>query len=146
MTLNRLLPLPGHALLLSTHLATAYAAELQSVPGFEVVPVGVAEAKMQEYRIVFNGKNGPAEARKLAQLLDVDAVVVGAITDFTPYYPPRVGLDVEWYSANAGFHPIPAELECRHEGLGGGMDRPATCAGMAGSMVSTLCPVSGRLP
>ncbi len=88
--------------------ATAYAAELQSVPGFEVVPVGVAEAKMQEYRIVFNGKNGPAEARKLAQLLDVDAVVVGAITDFTPYYPPRVGLDVEWYSANAGFHPIPA--------------------------------------
>ncbi|MBL9083509.1 MAG: hypothetical protein JNK76_16960 [Planctomycetales bacterium] len=88
--------------------ALAYAAELQMVPGFEIVPVGVTEAKMQEYRIVFNGKNGPAEARKLAQLLQVDAVVVGAITDYTPYYPPRVGIDVEWYAANPGFHPIPA--------------------------------------
>ena len=88
--------------------ALAYAAELQVVPGFEVVPVGVVEAVMQQNRITFSGANGPTDARRLAQLLQVDAVVVGAVTDYTPYYPPRVGLDVEWYAANAGYHPIPA--------------------------------------
>ena len=89
--------------------ALAYAAELQSVPGFEVVPLGVVEQKLQEYRVTFAGRDGGVlDARKLAQLLEVDAVVVGAVTDFTPYYPPRVGMTVEWYAAHPGFHPIPA--------------------------------------
>lgn len=89
--------------------ALMYAAELQAVQGFEVVPIGVVENKMQEYRITFaDGKEGAIEARKLAQLLGVDAVVIGAITDYTPYYPPRCGLDIEWYAANPGYHPIPA--------------------------------------
>jgi hypothetical protein len=33
--------------------------------------------------------------------------VIGSVTDYNPYYPPRCGLRVEWYSANAGFHEIP---------------------------------------
>jgi hypothetical protein len=79
------------------------------VPGFEVVPVGVAEAKMQEYRIVFNGKNGPAEARKLAQLLDVDAVVVGAITDLHAVLSAaRRHSTSSGTPRTPGFHPIPA--------------------------------------
>jgi hypothetical protein len=88
--------------------ALAYAAELQNVPGFEVVPVGIVEQKLQEYRLTFAGAQaGHLDARKLAQLLDVDAVVVGAVTDYSPYYPPRVGIEVEWHAANPGFHPIP---------------------------------------
>ena len=83
----------------------AYFNELQSVPGFEVVPVGVVETAMQEHKIELRG---PAEARRLAQILKVDAVVVGAVTDYFPYYPPRMALQVEWYAANPGFHPIPA--------------------------------------
>ena len=39
--------------------------------------------------------------------MGVDAVVIGTVTDFTPYYPPRCGLRVEWYAANSGFHEIP---------------------------------------
>jgi hypothetical protein len=85
--------------------ALAYYNELQLVPGFEVVPVGVVEAKMQEYRLSLGS---PRDARQLAQLLGVDAVVVGAVTDFTPYYPPRCGLRIEWYSAHPCFHNIPA--------------------------------------
>lgn len=89
--------------------ALAYAAELQSIPGFEVIPVGVVENKLVEYRLTFGGKGGgAADARKLAQLLGADAVVIGAVTDFSPYYPPRCGIDVEWYAANPGYHPIPA--------------------------------------
>ncbi len=86
-------------------VSMAYFAELQATPGFEVVPIGVVEEAIIEHRIDLSGPN---EARRLAQILDVDAVVVGSVTDFTEYYPPRLGLRVEWYTANPGFHPIPA--------------------------------------
>ena len=46
--------------------------------------------------------------RRLADVLEVDAVVVGAVTDYSPYYPPRCGMRVEWYARNPGFHEIPA--------------------------------------
>jgi hypothetical protein len=85
-------------------LAAAYFNELQLVPGFEVVPVGVVEQAMAESSITLNG---PDDARRLAQLLEVDAMVIGAVTDFSPYYPPRCAMQVEWYAANPGFHPIP---------------------------------------
>jgi len=84
--------------------AMAYYAELQKTSGFEVVPLSVVEETMLEHRIDLSG---PGKARRLAQLLGVDAVAVGAVTDYSPYYPPRCGLRVEWYSANPGFHEIP---------------------------------------
>lgn len=87
------------------HVALAYFSELQNIPGFEVIPIGVVEKTLEAQQLTLNG---PTEARKLAQLLDVDAVVVGAVTDFSPYYPPRFALQVEWYAANPNFHPIPA--------------------------------------
>ena len=84
--------------------ALAYFNELQLVPGFEVVPIGVVENAMRTYRIDLANSG---EARRLAQILGVDAVVVGAVTDYSPYYPPRLGLRVEWYAANPYYHPIP---------------------------------------
>ncbi len=84
--------------------ALAYFAELQAVPGFEVVPLGVVEEAILEQQVDLSR---PGEARRLAKILGVDAVVVGSVTDFTPYYPPRCGLRVEWYAANPGFHEIP---------------------------------------
>jgi hypothetical protein len=86
-------------------VAMAYFAELQSTPGFEVVPVNVVEEAIIAHRIDLSGPN---EARRLAQILGVDAIAVGSVTDYSPFYPPRVGLRVEWYAANPGFHEIPA--------------------------------------
>lgn len=86
------------------HVALAYFNELQSVPGFEVIPIGVVEKTLEAHDLSLNG---PAEARRLAQLLGVDAIVVGAVTDYSPYYPPRFALQVEWYASNPCFHPIP---------------------------------------
>ena len=85
----------------------AYFAALQSIPGFEVVPVGVVEQAVKANNIQLNG---PEQARQLAQILGVDAVVIGAVTDFSPYYPPRCGLQVEWYAANPGFPSGSARL------------------------------------
>jgi hypothetical protein len=86
------------------HFALAYANELQATPGFMVVPVLRVAQEMAANGITLANVE---EVRRLAQILDVDAVVVGAVTDFTPYYPPRCGMQVEWFSANPGFHPIP---------------------------------------
>src|SRR5262249_50319797 len=78
---------------------------LQSIQGFEVVPLGVTEEAIIAHRVDLSK---PSEARRLANILGVDAVVIGSVTDYTPYYPPRCGLRVEWYAANPGFHEIPA--------------------------------------
>ncbi|MCI0492883.1 MAG: hypothetical protein L0Z07_08095 [Planctomycetes bacterium] len=84
--------------------ALAYYGELQAVPGFELVPVPVVEEAILDYQIDLSR---PEEARRLAKVLGVDAIVIGSITDYSPYYPPRCGLRVEWYAANPGFHEIP---------------------------------------
>lgn len=88
-------------------VALAYANELQAVPGFEVLPVGAVKAKLAQ----FSSPIGPEETtgeyfQRLARFLGVDAVLVGAVTDFTPYYPPRMTMKVNWYAANPGFHPV----------------------------------------
>lgn len=88
----------------SREVTMAYFAELQATPGFEVIPLNVVEELMIRHQIDLGS---PGEARRLAQQLGVDAVVVGAVTDYSPYYPPRMGLHVEWYTANPGYHEIP---------------------------------------
>lgn len=93
--------------------ALAYYAELQKVPGFQVLPVGVAEVAMVEHQLQMNN---PEDVLKLANILNVDAVVIGAITDYSPYYPPRIGMQVSWYSPHAQeFIPgVPLMVEERH--------------------------------
>ncbi|MBI1248889.1 hypothetical protein GC197_13740 [bacterium] len=82
----------------------AYYGQLQSIRGFEVVPVGVVVRALQA-----NGGdiNDVGQLRALGKTLGVDAVVVGSVTDYSPYYPKRMTLAVNWYATNPGFHPIP---------------------------------------
>src|SRR5690606_11250815 len=75
--------------------ALAYFSELQKMPGFQVVPVGIAEQAVADNRL---DMNDPADALRLADILGVDAADGGAVTDYDPYYPPRIGLQVSWYS------------------------------------------------
>jgi hypothetical protein len=82
----------------------AYYNELQRIAGFEVVPIGVVEETLRMHGLSLDR---PADARKLAQILQVDAVAVGAVTDFSPYYPPRCAMLVEWYAADPAFQPVP---------------------------------------
>jgi hypothetical protein len=86
-------------------VAISYFSELQATPGFEVVPVGVVEEAIIANRVDLSG---PGEARRLAQILGVDVIAIGTVTEFSEYYPPRIGMRVDWYTANPGFHEIPA--------------------------------------
>ena len=72
-------------------VAEAYAAELGEVPGYVVIPVSQVETVMHAYGLRLEKEK---DARRLAQLLEVDAVVVGVVTEYTPYYPPRMTLQV----------------------------------------------------
>jgi len=85
-------------------IAEAYYSELQQIPGFEVMPVRAAVAQLTAHGLTIETD---ADFQEAARVLGVDVVIVGAVTDYTPYYPPRLGLTVNWYSANPGFHPIP---------------------------------------
>lgn len=85
-------------------IADMYVNELQQFQGFEVLPVSVTMNVARDLQV--NLAN-PNDRRRLAQALQVDAIVVGSITEYTPYYPPRCGLSVNWYAANSSFHPIP---------------------------------------
>ena len=86
-------------------VAMAYYNEIQAIPGFEVMPVGVAKQMLAASGIE---PRTTADFQKLARLMNVDAVLVGSVTEFSPYYPPRMGIAVDWYAANPSFHPIPA--------------------------------------
>lgn len=88
-------------------VSEAYYAALQSVPGFEVLPVGVTRLQLEAYSATYGPPQTGEDFQTFARMLGVDAVVQGAVTDFSPYYPPRMGLTVHWYAANPGFHPIP---------------------------------------
>ena len=91
-------------------VTAAYYAELQGIPGFEVLPTGVVENQWMvfESNVLRRPASTADDFQRFAQYLGVDAVLQGAVTDYTPYYPPRLALKVNWYAANPGFHPIPA--------------------------------------
>ena len=92
-----------------SRVSMAYYNELQSIRGFEVVPFGVVENQLAffEQRILRRQVSSPLDFQQFAKHLGVDAVLQGAITDYDPYYPPRMALKVNWYASNPGFHPIP---------------------------------------
>jgi len=88
-------------------VAQAYYAALQAVPGFEVYPVGVTDIQLQAFSAEFGPPQTGQDFQRLAQFMGVEAIVVGSVTDFEEYYPPRLALTVRWYAANEGFHAIP---------------------------------------
>jgi len=85
-------------------VSTAYYNEMQSIPGFEVLPLGVVENALEAF-----GREPQmgSDFQEFARFLGVDAVLVGSITDYSAYYPPRLTLRTNWYAANPSFHPIP---------------------------------------
>ncbi len=89
-------------------VAEKYYAALQAIPGFEVLPIGVTKAQWLQYARTHGEPSSGRDFQRLAQHLGVEAIVVGSVTDFEAYYPPRMAMTVHWYAANEGFHPIPA--------------------------------------
>ena len=62
--------------------ASAYFSKLQKTPGFQVVPMGVTETAIADHNLQMND---PQDVFEQARILDVGAVVVGTVTDYSPY-------------------------------------------------------------
>jgi hypothetical protein len=75
--------------------ALAYFSELQKTSNYQVVPVGIVETAIQENNLDMTSS---ADAVKLARILEADAVVVGAVTEYNPYYPPQMAVHIRWFS------------------------------------------------
>jgi len=87
--------------------------ELQQVEGLAVVPVNRVLAQMAQDNI--DAIKTPQQACDLAERLGAQAIVVAAITEYDPYYPPVVGLALQLYgfkndqASRPAFDPV--ELE-----------------------------------
>lgn len=70
--------------------------ELQQVKGLDVVPINrvlTALGRLGKAQV-----NSPEEAVALLEALGADGVVVGSITRYDPYDPPKVGMAVQLYN------------------------------------------------
>jgi hypothetical protein len=85
--------------------ANFFALELQKIPGFKVVANKVVEETMLAHDL--HKFESVDDIRYLAQLLKVDAVVIGKIHGFSMNYPPYAKFETDWYSVNPYLHPIP---------------------------------------
>jgi len=86
-------------------VAAIYAAELQKIPGFNVLSLRLVEEKMRETGLTTFAS--AEDIRLLARVLGVDAIVLGRVNVYDCYYPPQLGLTVDWYATNQYMHPIP---------------------------------------
>ena len=84
--------------------ANHFALELQRVPGFRVIANKIVEDTMWEHEI--HKFESVDDVRYLAQLLNVDVVVIGKIHNFSMSYPPLTKFETEWYHVNPYLHPI----------------------------------------
>ena len=78
-------------------ISDALVARSAEVRGIACLPLNRTIAAMRAMGI--NAVRSPAEARSLARMLGADAVVVGSITAYDPYDPPKIGLTLGLYPA-----------------------------------------------
>lgn len=89
--------------------------ELQQIPGLAIVPVNRVLAQMAQDHV--DAIQTPQQALTLAERLDADAIIVAAITEYNPYYPPVVGMVMQIYGfegqqpARQAFDPVELERQ-----------------------------------
>lgn len=66
------------------------------IRGVRVVPLNRTIAVMRGLKM--NAVTSPADARRIAQELGVDGLIVGSITAYDPYDPPKLGLSLALFA------------------------------------------------
>ncbi len=75
--------------------ADKLAQRLETVVGVDTIPVNRVLAAMQARQM--SAVTSADDVFQLRELLGVDAIVIGSITDYDPYDPPKLGLTIELY-------------------------------------------------
>lgn len=88
-------------------LADHLARQFEKVARIDVMPVNRVIAAMESLQL--NEVRTPGDARRLANVLHADGLVLGSITAFEPYDPPKIGLAIELYLDPA--RPMPTVFD-----------------------------------
>jgi hypothetical protein len=75
------------------------AEEIQHINGVNIVPVNRVLLAMQ--RLGMNAVTSPQDARDLIDILGINGLIVGTITAWDPYQPPKLGLAIQLFTANS---------------------------------------------
>lgn len=86
---------------LSNHLANAH--RTQSIPVNRVLQAMEA--------LQMSAVQSATDARVLMRTLDADALIVGSITAWDPYDPPKVGMILELFTLGRSAHPGTTDLD-----------------------------------
>lgn len=93
-------------------MADRLAEQLAEVDGIGVIPLNRTLDAMQALRLP--AVASPAEAHALARMLGADAILVGSITAWDPYDPPRLGLNLALFGTGLALAaPGSAEVDPR---------------------------------
>lgn len=77
--------------------AEIFANELAQVPGVRVIRPGhVKDVVLRDASRIANVQEALAAAKKLG----ADAIIVGCVTDYDPYPPPRAGIAIQMFAEN----------------------------------------------
>lgn len=87
----------------SMMLADELVARIQETRGLAAVPMNRVLGAMRA--VGLSEINTPADARLLAQTLGVDGVIVGSITSWDPYDPPKVGVTLGLFGRGGTMNP-----------------------------------------
>lgn len=77
-------------------ISDAIAAKVTEAEGLAAVPMNRTIAAMRALQM--SAVRSPADARRLGEALNADAVLVGSITAYDPYDPPTIGLTLALYA------------------------------------------------
>lgn len=80
----------------SMMVTDAIVARAAEIRGIATLPLNRTLAAMRALRMP--AVRSPADARRLADALGADAIIVGSITAYDPYDPPKIGLMLGIYS------------------------------------------------
>jgi len=85
----------GSQLVNTYAMADKISHSLENVANVDVLPVNRTLAAMQSLKL--NQLRNHADVMHLLRTLDVDALVVGTMSAYNPYDPPKIGLQLELY-------------------------------------------------
>ncbi len=99
-------------------VADQLVAQIERVDGLRAMPLNRTLAAMSSLKLT--GIASPQDARRLLEALGADGLVVGSVTAYDPYNPPKFGLSLALYAQPGRLEPGepgPTEDERRAQSL-----------------------------
>lgn len=89
----------GVSIVAGDQVADAFTTEAEGIDGIDTLPVNRVIAAMR--RLNLSAVTTPAQARMLLTALGADGLIVGTVTSYDPYQPPKFGAAIALFTTDA---------------------------------------------